>query len=126
MLPNSQLIERKYILDPSFKYRAGSEFDAFLQKYKNKKPLKVNYYLFSNDIKQNLGKYKVKLLDANKYKSGRYELATFNIDYELYNKIISNILYVRTVDTGSIDGRVGLGIIKEDFNIDGIFESSAF
>jgi hypothetical protein len=32
-------------------------------------------------------------------------------------------LYVRTVDTGSISGRVGLGVITEDFNVNGIYVS---
>jgi len=34
-----------------------------------------------------------------------------------------NILYVRTVDTGSINGRAGLGIIKEHYGVDGIYVS---
>ena len=34
------------------------------------------------------------------------------------------MLYVRTVDTGSLNGRVGLGTIKEDFNVQGIYVST--
>ena len=36
---------------------------------------------------------------------------------------MNNILYARTVDTGSIDGRAGLGFIKEHFGVDGIYVS---
>ena len=36
---------------------------------------------------------------------------------------IANILYIRTVDTGSYNGRVGLGFVSEDFNVNGIYVS---
>jgi hypothetical protein len=121
--PNNHILERKYDLDPVFKYRAGSEFEAFLKKFKLRHPLKVRYYLLAGDIHQNLGKNEIKLLDANKYKNGKYEKVTFSVNPDLHHKIESNILYVRTVDTGSNNGRVGLNIIKEDFKVDGIYVS---
>ncbi len=121
--PNKHILEKKYNLNPIFKYRAGSEFEAFLKKFKLRHPLKINYYLLSEDIHQNLGKNQITLLDANKYKNGEYERVAFKVNTELYRRIKSNILYVRTVDTGSINGRVGLNIIKEDFNVDGIYVS---
>lgn len=121
--PNNHILEKKYNLYPDYKYRAGSEFEAFLKKFKLRHPLKVRYYLLAVDVHQNLGKNEINLLDANKYKNGKYERVAFSVNPDLYHKIKSNILYVRTVDTGSNNGRVGLNIIKEDFKVDGIYVS---
>ncbi|TFF63444.1 MAG: SAM-dependent DNA methyltransferase [Promethearchaeota archaeon] len=121
--PNNHITKKKYILNPKFKYRAGSEFQAFLSKFKATETLKVRYYLLANEINENSGSKKVTLLDANRYKGGDYERKTFYINLNLYKKISKNILYVRTVDTGSNDGRVGLNFIREDFNVDGILVS---
>ena len=118
--PNGDTSKREYNLDPKFKYRAGSEFMAFLKKFKAKEPLKVTYYLLYEEINKNLGENEVILLDANQYNYGQYKRLKFNINRDLYEKLKANILYVRTVDTGSIDGRAGLNIIKDDFDVDGI------
>jgi len=121
--PNGDIFEKKYDLDPRFKYRAGSEFQSFLKKFKLKKSLDVNYYLMAEEVNGNQGEYKVVLLDANKYNKSKYKKVVLSVNLKTYKKIISNILYIRTVDTGSIDGRVGLNIIEEDFNVNGIYVS---
>jgi len=121
--PNGDISERKYNLDPKFKYRAGSEFMTFLKKFKTYEPLKVSYYLLIEEINKNLGENEVILLDANQYNNGKYERLTFSVNKELYKKIMGNILFVRTVDTGSNDGRVGLNDIKNIFNVNGILVS---
>ncbi|MEJ2295136.1 MAG: SAM-dependent DNA methyltransferase [Candidatus Lokiarchaeota archaeon] len=120
---NNQISKKKYNLNPNFKYRAGSDFDIFLKKFSTEDKLKVKYYLLAEEINSNLGNRIVTLLDANQYNNCEYEKVTFSVNLDLYNKLISNILYVRTVDTGSTEGRVGLSYIKEDFNVDGIFVS---
>ena len=123
IFPNGESSERRYVLEPKFKYRAGSEFIAFLKKFKATKPLKVSYYLLAEEVNKNLGENEVTLLDANKYNNGNYKRLKCNVNENLYKKINANILYVRTLDTGSNDGRVGLNIIEEDFNVNGILVS---
>jgi len=59
-------------------------------------------------------------LDVNEYKN-----IVLNVNEDLYKKIKSNILFVRTLDTGKMDGRVGLYEVKEVFNVDGIFVSKS-
>jgi hypothetical protein len=49
----------------------------------------------------------------------------FFCERKLFRKIKSNPLYIRTVDTGSDDGRAGLYNIKDTFGVDGIFVSGA-
>jgi len=118
------IIKKQYTLKPEFKYRAGSEFDEFIKKYRAVNPLTVKYYLLREAVNKNKGKHKISVIDANKYESNEYKKLTLSVNDELKEKIISNILFVRTVDTGSLDGRVGLGVIKESFNVQGIFVST--
>jgi hypothetical protein len=121
--PNGEVSKRRYVLTPKFKYRAGSEFNAFLKKFKAVNPLKVTYYLLAEEVNENLGENEVTLMDANQYINGEYTRIKCSVNEKLYNKIDRNILYVRTVDTGKNNGRVGLNIIKEDLNADGILVS---
>ena len=115
--------ERKYILKPEFSYRAGSEFDEFLRDYQVKKPLEVKYYLLKKDVQQNLGDNKLDVIDANNYHSNQYSKLKIGVNDRLKDIIQSNILYVRTVDTGSYNGRVGLELLSKDFNVHGIYVS---
>jgi len=120
---NNKIIEKMYVLKPDFKYRAGFEFDEFLKEYHSQIPLKVNYYLLKVDVLKNEGDNEIKVIDANNYQNNEYKKLNLNINDKLKEKIESNILYVRTVDTGSYDGRVGLGFITEDFKVKGIYVS---
>ena len=117
------IIEKAYLLKPKFKYRAGSEFDEFLKEYRVKNPLKVNYYLLKDEVIKNKGNNEIIVIDANNYQNNEYKRLILQINDELKKKVDSNILYVRTVDTGSYDGRVGLGMISEDFDVNGIYVS---
>jgi len=119
----NQIIQKEYELKPNYKYRAGYEFDAFLKRYHAKDSLKVEYYLSNKKVLENLGPNKIVLIDANQYKNNTYKKLILEINEDLKQKLESNILYIRTVDTGSYNGRVGLGIIKEDFNANGIYVS---
>ncbi len=119
----NKILAKKYILRPEFKYRAGSEFDEFLNKYCSQLPLKVKYYLLKEDTMKNNGHNDIIVIDANNYHNNEYKTLVLHINDNLKKRIESNILYVRTVDTGSYDGRVGLGIISEDFNVKGILVS---
>ena len=116
-------VKKDYILRPKYKYRAGSEFDEFLEKFRAKDPLIVKYYLLSEEVNENLGNNLISVIDANKYENNEYKRLNLQINDVLDEKIKSNILYIQTVDKGSIEGRVGLGIIKENFNVDAIYVS---
>ncbi len=117
------ILEKEYELKTEFNYRAGSEIDEFLKKFLVQKPLKVNYYLLKQEVLQNDGDNEITVIDANNYQNNKYQKIILFINDELKERIRSNILYVRTVDTGSYKGRVGLGIISEDFKVDGIYVS---
>ena len=121
---NKSIIEKRYILSPKYKYRAGSEFLEFLETYKSKNPLKVKYYLLNEEVFKNKGTKQITVIDSNLYVNNEYEKKKLFINTHLKNKIESNILYVQTVDKGSAEGRVGLGIISHDFNVRGIYVSS--
>lgn len=118
------IIKKQYILKPEFKYRAGSKFDEFLKKYRATKPLMVKYYLQREEVNNNKGKHEIRVMDANKYENNEYKRLTLSVNDGLKQRIASNILYVRTVDTGSLNGRVGLGLIEDDFNVQGIYVST--
>jgi hypothetical protein len=114
---------RGYILNPNYKYRAGSEFDEFIEENCTRNPLKVSYYLQKEEVLNNSGSFEARVIDANKYENNHYKNLIISVNEKLKSKLYSNILYARTVDTGSIDGRAGLGIIKEHFGVDGIYVS---
>ncbi|MFW9879819.1 MAG: N-6 DNA methylase [Candidatus Thorarchaeota archaeon] len=116
-------ILKRYVLKPEFKYRAGSEFDEFLQKFSVNSPLKINYYLLQKDVIKNKGDNEIEVIDANNYQNNEYKKLLLYVNDDLKEKVGSNILYVRTVDTGSHHGRVGLGLIRDDFKVDGIYVS---
>jgi len=120
----NEIIKKNYKLDPRFKYRAGSEFDEFLENFHTKKPLQVKYYLLNKEVMENKGNNEIFVIDANKYKNNEYKKIKLQINDNLKQKIKSNILYIQTVDKGSIEGRVGLNIIQNDFKVDGIYVSS--
>ncbi len=116
-------LNREYHLAPKYKYRAGSEFDDFLEEYAARNPLKISYYLQDGEVLKNSGKFEISVIDANKYENNHYRKLILKVNKNLQEKLHRNILYVRTVDTGSIDGRAGLGIIKEHFGVNGIYVS---
>jgi len=122
---NNKIIERDYFLNPKWKYRAGSEFDEFTRDFKSKKPLIVKYYLLNKDIEENQGSHSIEVIDTNVYLSNSYRRETLYVNEYLKEKIKSNLLYVRTVDTGSLDGKTGLYEIEKDFSVDGIYVSRA-
>jgi len=116
-------VKREYYLKPQYKYRAGSEFDEFIEENRSQNPIKVNYYLQKEEVLGNPGLFEITVIDANKYENNHYKNLVIKVDDMLKDKLVNNILYARTVDTGSIDGRAGLGIIKEHFGVDGILVS---
>lgn len=122
---NDKILERDYNLKPEWKYRAGTEFDEFARNLKAHIPLKVKYYLLHSDVEKNLGSLNIRVIDTNAYVANNYNREDLKVNKNLKNRVISNILYARTVDTGKYDGRVGLYEIKESFNVDGIYVSKA-
>ncbi len=117
---NKERKEKKYVLKPDNHYRAGNEFEEFVKKYKSERPLKIKYYLDIDEINKNRGNYKLEAIDANAFDGKEYIRKTIYVDYRTYKKITSNILFVRTVDTGSLDGRAGIYTIIETYNADAI------
>jgi len=116
-------LNREYNLTPKYKYRAGSEFNEFLEEYATHNPLKISYYLQHDEVLKNSGPFEISVIDANKYENTRYRKLILKVNKNLQEKLHRNILYTRTVDTGSVDGRAGLGIVKEHFGVDGIYVS---
>ncbi|WMT51291.1 MAG: N-6 DNA methylase [Ferroplasma sp.] len=117
---NGEIKEREYVLSQKNNYRAGSEFNDYIKAQK-KNMIKISYYLTKKEIDNNKGENKVLLLNSKEYKNGEYTKKTFFVNDKLYEKIIKNPLFIRTVDTGSENGKSGLYYIKETFGTDGIF-----
>jgi len=122
---NSKEKLRVYILKPKYHYRAGTEFKDFCSIMKVKNPIKVKFYLFLEEIKKNHGDCEIKVLDVNEYTSKGYTVKRFKVNNALCRKVKDNILFVRTLDTGTKGGRAGLYVIKEVFGVDGLLVSKA-
>jgi len=117
--------KRVYTLEPKRYYRAGSLFEEFTDEYRAKNPLKVRYYLTLEEVERNGGNFAVDVIDANRFNGKGYERRVIHVNGRLFRRIRSNELFVRTVDTGSMDGRVGLYRIRDVFGVDGILVSKA-
>jgi hypothetical protein len=117
---NHQRTSRIYRLYPNNSYRAGGEFEEFVAQYRASERLKVKFYLAIDEVESNKGEYKVKLLDANSFSNGLYKFSIYEVNRELYEKLKSNPLFLRTLDTGSWEGRVGIYDVREIFGVDGI------
>jgi hypothetical protein len=122
---NRETKKRVYTLDPKYNYRAGHEFEQFVEEYRALRPLKVSFYLMLDEVEKNKGEIPITVIDVNEYDGKEYAKKTLYVNEQLYTKVKNNILFVRTLDTGSIDGRAGLYVIKEVFGVDGILVSKA-
>lgn len=122
---NKEIQKRVYTLNPKNHYRAGSDFEEFVNEYQANKYLKIKYYLTIEEVEKNKGDFEIEVIDANAFNGKEYEKLKIYVNKEIYDKIKSNILFVRTVDTGSLNGRAGLYKIKDVFGVDGILVTKA-
>jgi hypothetical protein len=116
---------RRYCLTPKWHYRAGSEFEEFTTLYRAARPLRVRYYLHLETVQQHPGSCPLKLIDANDFSGKGYRVLEVQVDEWLYEYVKANPLFVRTLDTGSTEGRAGLYFIPEAFGADGIVVTKA-
>ncbi len=122
---NRTMQKKQYNLDPRNQYRAGSDFEDFVNKHTAKKPLQISYYLTLEEVEKNKGMFEVEALDVNNFSGGEYTKRKIYVNEFLFNKIKSNILFVRTVDTGTTNGRAGLYKIKDVFGVDCLLVTKA-
>lgn len=117
---NNGVKRKTYRLIPQNFYRAGGEFDEYVSNFKAKSPLKVKFYLTLEEVEKNKGDRTVKLLDANSFSNGYFKFNIYKVNQNFHKMIQANPLFVRTLDTGSWGGRVGIYNAKEVFGVDGI------
>jgi hypothetical protein len=118
--------KRVYILKPKNHYRAGSEFDEFVEKNKVANPINVRFNPITyDDVEKNRGDKKLVVIDVNDYRNGKYAKKEISVNKYLHDKIKSSILYVRTLDAES-GKKAGIYVIQEDFQADGIIVSKPY
>jgi hypothetical protein len=76
-------------------------------------------------VQQHAGAYPLRLVDANDFSGKGYRVLEVGVDAALCEYVKANPLFVRTLDTGSADGRAGLYFIPEVFGADGIVVTKA-
>lgn len=109
---------RVYRLSKRFRWRAGSEFYEFVERFRATKPLRFTYYLTRREVEANKGEYTLVLLDVNKYTKH-----TARVNKKLYEKVRNNYLFLKTLDTGRFEGKAGLYECRRVFDVDGIMVS---
>ncbi|MHA1775252.1 MAG: N-6 DNA methylase [Promethearchaeota archaeon] len=117
---NTKKSQKHFILHPKYHYRAGTHFEEFVEKFKSHNPLKIHYYLQKSEVKKNSGNYSIKVIDANRFIGNSYEKTVIYVNKKMKQKILANQLWVRTVDTGTWEGRAGLYNINASFKVNGI------
>ncbi|MEM4295771.1 MAG: N-6 DNA methylase, partial [Candidatus Anstonellales archaeon] len=118
---NSHIEKKKYVLYEINNFKPNNEYYDYIKNNFKKDHLNVKFYLNYTELEENKGSNKVILLNSKNYKHGVYTKETFYVNDALYKKITSNPLFVRTVDTGSLNGKAGLYLIYDEFGADGIF-----
>ena len=123
---NDKSFTKTIILKKEYNFIAGNEFEEYARKNKKDNP-KVLFYLMKEKVIKNKGKNQVILLNANKYNKSKnkYEKETYFVNDYLYRKIKDNILWIRTIDTGSYNGRAGLYLIQK-LGVDGIITEKPY
>jgi len=122
---NKRVQEKQYTISPKNQYRAGGAFEEFVNDCKAIKPLQIKYYLTKADIEKNRGGFEVEVLDVSHFKENKYPKIKVYVNEYLLNRLRGNPLFVRTVDTGTLNGRAGLYVIKEVFGVEGILVTDA-
>ncbi len=122
---NNGTMKKIYTLNPNSHYRTGDEFNQFIRTFQTEKPLRVKFYLTTEEIEANRGDHEVEVIDANAFNGNQYMKMTIRVNKELCEKIKANPLFIRTVDTGSVQGRVGLYCVQDVFGVDGILVTKA-
>lgn len=122
---NKEISRKTFCLKPKNHYRAGNEFEEFVNNYPALKPINVKFYLTMGEVIENQGDFAVKVIDTNAFDGKEYKKREIYVNDQLYNKILSNTLFIRTLDTGSMEGRAGLYLIRDVFGVDGVLVSKA-
>ena len=122
---NEKSWKRDYNLKPSNFYRAGGEFDEFVTHSRAINPLRIKFYLTLDEVIKNKGETPIRFLDVNSFSNGYFKFDTYKINRTLNQKLKQNPLFVRTLDTGGWEGRVGIYDVKETFGVDGIMVTKA-
>ena len=119
---NQNLKVKRFTLDSSSGFRQKMNIDE-ISSIGGVDRIKAKFYLTIDEVMSSGGNMDVTLVDSKHLSNGRYSRSTFSVDDRLHRKLLSNPLFVRTVDTGSPDGRAGLHDIREEFDADGIVVS---
>ncbi|MCL4452294.1 MAG: N-6 DNA methylase [Candidatus Thermoplasmatota archaeon] len=113
---------KRFTLDSSSGFRQKMNIDEMPSSGKVGR-IKAKFYLTIDEVMSSGGDREVILVDSKNFSKGRYSRSTFFVDDSLHRKLLSNPLFVRTVDTGSPNGRAGLHDIGEELDADGIVVS---
>ena len=102
-------------------FKPNNEYYNYIKNNFKKNHVNVKFYLKYNELEENKGNNRVILLNSKDYKNGEYTKETFYVNDIMYERIISNPLFIRTVDTGSLKGKAGLYSIYDEYKTEGIF-----
>lgn len=122
---NSEIIKKKIVVSQKNGWRTGGLFAEYMEKLPKNK-LKVSFYLLMKDVKKNTGNTLIVLIDSSSYSGSDYKKIEARVAGEFAEKIRQNTLWIRTVDTGSDDGKAGFYDIHESFSADGIVVGNDF
>jgi hypothetical protein len=105
---------KTYRLRAGRSFRAGARFDDFAEEYRCREPLDFSFHLTAEYVGRHPGPFEVEVVNASDWKGG-YGREVIALDGEARDRVEGNLLWLRTVDTGSEGGRAGLRLIEETF-----------
>ncbi len=83
---NKEVHKRIYILEPKNHFRAGHEFEEFVDNFKSLRPLKVSFYLTMDEVEKNRGNNQIIVIDANSFDGKRYEKRSYMLTTRFIGK----------------------------------------
>lgn len=110
-------------LRPERGYRPGEAFWSYLEDYRAGEPLAYRLYLPLEELLAHQGPERLRLVDASRYREGKgYALRELGVDRTLAEALRRSPLYLRTLDSGTWEGRAGIRPVSE-LGGEGVFHS---
>jgi methylase of polypeptide subunit release factors len=103
----SCVAESEMTLERKYGFRAGSDFYSILSALQRGEIL-FRFYLHEKELLDNPGSNSMRVTDASRYNGKEYVSADYLVSDEMWEKVSNNMLFLKTLDSGSSEGRCGI------------------
>ncbi|MEM0155294.1 MAG: SAM-dependent DNA methyltransferase [Thermoplasmataceae archaeon] len=120
----SNVTESEMTLERENSYRAGSTFFNTLSALR-RGDVVFRFYLLEKELLDNPGYNTVLVTDASRFNGRKYVSTAYLVNDRTSKKISENLLFLKTLDSGSVEGRCGLYRTADVFGTQAIMISGS-